>query len=173
MKYLKKKHEDPINSFTKQPPMTTTISMHLSYLGKISYGVRREMQRLVDRYAIKPFQFRFIHETNKLKKSFTYKDKQILLRRSSIVYKLTCMCGSNYIAQIRRNLIIRLNEHKFNQPSEVANICQSIPRTVLTSSNRKYWEASSVKRNFTSSSLFWYRNTSRISTSMVHISQGS
>ena len=122
MKYLKKKHEDPINSFTKEPPMTTTISMHLSYLGKISYGVRREMQRLVDRYAIEPFQFRFIHETNKLKRCFTYKDKHIL-RRSSIVYKLTCTCGSNYFGQTRRNLITRLNEHKFDQPSEVANIC--------------------------------------------------
>jgi len=33
------------------------------------------MQRLVDRYAIMPFQFRFIHETNKLKKSFTYNIK--------------------------------------------------------------------------------------------------
>ena len=49
-----------------------------------------EKCRLVCRYAIMPFQFRFIHETNKLKKYFTYKDKQNHLRRSSIVYKLTC-----------------------------------------------------------------------------------
>jgi len=59
------------------------------------------MQRLVHRYAIMHFQFRFIHETNKLKKSFTYKDKQNHLRRSSVVYKLTCTCGSNYIGQTR------------------------------------------------------------------------
>ena len=31
---------------------------------------------------------------------------------------------------------------------------------ILTSSNRRYWKASSVRRNFTYSSLFWYRNTS-------------
>ena len=65
------------------PPMTTTINMRLPYLGEISYEVRREMQRLVHRYAIMPFKFRFIHETNKLKKSFTYKDKQNHLRCSS------------------------------------------------------------------------------------------
>jgi len=41
--------------------MTTTINMRLPYLGEISYEVRREMQRLVHRYAIMPFQFRFIH----------------------------------------------------------------------------------------------------------------
>jgi len=75
----------------------------LPYLGEISYVVRREMQRLVHRYAITPFQFRFIHETNKLNKPFTYKDKQNHLRRSSVVYKLTCTCGSNYIGQTRRN----------------------------------------------------------------------
>jgi len=45
------------------------------------------MQRLVCRYAVVPFQFRLIHQTNELKTSFTYKDKQILLRGSSIVYK--------------------------------------------------------------------------------------
>ena len=77
------------------------------------------MQRLVHRYAIMPFQFRFIHETNKLKKCFTYKDKQNHLHRSSVVYKLTCTCGSNDIGQTRRNLITRINEHKFDQRSEV------------------------------------------------------
>ena len=99
--------------------MSTTISMCLPYLGEISYEVRREMQRLVHRYAIMPFQFRFINETNKLKKSFTYKDKQNHLRRSSVVYKLICTCGSNYIGQTRRNFITRFNEHKFDQRSDV------------------------------------------------------
>ena len=119
MKYLNKKHETSVNSFTITPPMTTTINMRLPYLGEISYEVRREMQRLVHRYAITPSQFRFIHETNKLKKSFTYKDKRNHLRRSSVVYKLTCTCGSNYIGQTRRKLITRINEHKFDLCSEV------------------------------------------------------
>ena len=67
--------------------------------------------------------FRHVHESNKLKKSFSYKDKQNHLRRSSIVYKLTCTCGSNYIGRFRRNLITRINEHKFDQRSEV---CQHL-----------------------------------------------
>ena len=49
-----------------------------------------------------------------------------------------------------------------------ANICWPIPRTVSTSNNPKYWEASSFRRNFTCLSLFWYSHTSQISTSMVH-----
>jgi len=99
--------------------MTTTINMCLPYLGEISYEVRREMQKLVHSHAIMPFQLRFVHESNKLKKSFTYKDKQNHLCRSRIVYKLTCTCMSNYTGQTRRNLIIQTNEHKFDQRSEV------------------------------------------------------
>ena len=72
MKYLNKKHETSVNSFTITSHMTTTINMRLPYLGEISYEVEREMQRLVHRYAIMPLQFRFIHETNKLKKSSTH-----------------------------------------------------------------------------------------------------
>ena len=97
MKYLNKKHETSVNSFMITPRNAKTCT----------------------RYAIMPFQFRFIHETSKLKKSFTYKDKQNHLRRSSVVYKLTCTCGSNYIGQTCRNLITRINEHKFDQRSEV------------------------------------------------------
>jgi len=119
MKYLNKKHETSVNSFTITSHMTTTINMRLPYLGEISYEVEREMQRLVHRYAIMPLQFRFIHETNKLKKSFTYKEKQNHLRRSSVVYKITCTCGSNYVGQTLRNLVTRINEHKCDQRSEV------------------------------------------------------
>jgi len=84
--------------------------MRLSHLGESSYEVRREMPRLAQRYAIMPFQFRFKYENNRLKKSFTNKDKQYHLLRSSIVYKLTCTCGSNYIGQTRRNLMTRMKE---------------------------------------------------------------
>jgi len=79
MKYLNKKHETSVNSFAITPPVTTTINMRLPYLGEISYEVLREMKRLVHRYAIMPFQFRFIHETNKLKKSFIIKTNRIIL----------------------------------------------------------------------------------------------
>jgi len=51
-----------------------------------------------------PFQFRFTHESNKLKKSFTFKDKQNHLRRSSIVY-----C-TNYDARVGQITLDRLAE---------------------------------------------------------------
>ena len=66
-----------------------------------------------------PFSFVSYMKLMNWKNSFTYKDKQNHLRRSSIVYKLTCTCVSNYIGQTRRNVITRINEHKFDQRSEV------------------------------------------------------
>ena len=120
----------------------------------------------------RPFSFVTYMKVISWKKYFTYKDKQNHFRRSSVVYKLTCTCASNYIGQTRRNLLTRINEHKFDQRSEVCKhfFFWSIPSTVSTSSNRKYWEASSVRRNFTYLSLFRYSNTSQISTSTVHLS---
>ena len=99
-----------------------------------------EKCRLVHRYAITPFQFRYIHESNNLKKTFTYKDKQNHLRLSSVVYKLTCTCASNYIGQTRRNFITESTNTNLINVLKFANICWPIPSTVLTSSNRKYWE---------------------------------
>jgi len=88
--------------------------MRLLYLGEISYEVRREMQGLVDRCAIMPFQFRFIQ----VEKNSPYEDKQNHNRCSNVFYKLACTCRSNYIGRTRRNLITRMNEHKFDQRSK-------------------------------------------------------
>ena len=41
MKYLNKKHETSVNSFTITPLVTTTINMRPSYLGEISYELCR------------------------------------------------------------------------------------------------------------------------------------
>jgi len=151
----------------------TNDSMHLCYLGQISYEVRWEMKRLVHCYAIMPFQLQFIHETNKLKKYFTYKDK----KDSSSLFKHS----------LQTNMHVWVKLHwadlpKFYNPIEwtqiwttfkSANICWPNPPTVLTSSNRKYLEASSVKIKFTCSSLFWYRNINQISISVVHLPSDS
>ena len=52
-------------------------------------------------------------------KLFPYKDRQLLLHSSGVVYQLTCCCGQNYIGQTKRNLITRLNEHRTCEDSEV------------------------------------------------------
>ena len=121
MKYLNKKHETSVNSFTITPPMTTTINMRLPYLGEISYCMK-SAEKCKDLYTAMPscpFSFVSYMKLISWKKYFTYKDKQNHLRRSSVVYKLTCTFGSNYIGQTRRNLITRVNEHKFDKRSEV------------------------------------------------------
>jgi len=82
--------------------------------------IERKKKKCKDLYTVMPSRpFSYVHESNKLKKYFTYKDKQYHLRRSSVVCKQTCTCGSNYIGHTRRNLITRINEHKFDQGSEV------------------------------------------------------
>ena len=35
-----------------------------------------------------------------------------MLRRSNVVYKITCNCGDSYIGQTKRNLEFRIKEHK-------------------------------------------------------------
>ena len=57
MKYLNKKHETSVNSFTITPSMTTTINMRLPYLRGISCEVRREMQRLNTAMPSCPFSY--------------------------------------------------------------------------------------------------------------------
>jgi len=66
-----------------------------------------------------PCQFRFIHETNKLKKYFTYKDKQNHLRRSSVFYKLNMHVWVKVHWTDSPKFNSRINEHKFDQRSEV------------------------------------------------------
>ena len=117
MKYLNKKHETSINSFTKKMPMTTTISMRLPHLGQISYEVRREMQRLVHRYAIMPFQFRFVHESNNLKKYFTY--KHIAESFSSLKYTLP----TNMHVWVKLHWI---DSPKFNIPNQRTQIWSTL-----------------------------------------------
>ena len=56
-------------------------------------------------------RFVLINEIFNIGKYFSHKDKQLLLRRSNVVYKINCSCGDTYIGQTKRNLINRLNEH--------------------------------------------------------------
>ena len=53
--------------------------------------------------------------TRKLQSWFSIKDRQALLNRLNVVYKLTCSCGASYIGQTQRNLINRIEEHRTSQ----------------------------------------------------------
>ena len=47
------------------------------------------------------------------------KNKQKILMKYGVAYRLTCFCGSSYIEQTRRNLITRLEEHCHSDKSQV------------------------------------------------------
>ena len=59
------------------------------------------------------------HRNFTIGKLFPYKDRQPLLHSSGVVNQLTCSCGQNYIGQIKRNLITRLNKHRMCEDTEV------------------------------------------------------
>jgi len=63
----------------------------------------------------------------------------------------------------------RVNEHKIDQCSEVCEYLSVNPTHHFKFKQPEILEASSVTRNFTHSGFIWYRNTSQISTSMVHL----
>ena len=68
-------------------------------------------------------QLTIIHVTNKLGQFFNHKEKQPLLLRSNVVYRLKCSCGCCYIGQTRRNIKSRMEEHnpeaKFSYKTDV------------------------------------------------------
>ena len=46
-------------------------------------------------------------------------DRQLLLMKSGIGYKLTSSCGFTYIGQTRRYLLSKIKEHATSEKSEV------------------------------------------------------
>ena len=61
--------------------------------------------------------FILINETFNLKRFFTFNECQNKLRRSSVVYRITCSCKSTYICQTFRNLITRLKNQDPTSPN--------------------------------------------------------
>ena len=55
------------------------------------------------------------------------KDRQALLNRFNVVYKLTCSCGASYIGQTQRNLINCIEEHRTSLSSAVCRHLQANP----------------------------------------------
>ena len=64
-------------------------------------------------------KLRCFQSTRKLQSWFSIKDRQALLNRFNVVYKLTCSCGASYIGQTQRNLINRIEEHRTSLSSSV------------------------------------------------------
>jgi len=72
-------------------------------------------------------KLRCFQSTRKLQSWFSIKDRQALLNRLNIVYKLTWSCGASYTGQTQRNLINLIEEHRTSLSSSVCRHLQANP----------------------------------------------
>jgi len=115
-----------ILSFTQIYFITTTI------FGFWSNNIRQELSSFVRHKAVVNVKLRCFQSTRKLQSWFSIKDRQALLNRFNVVYKLTCSCGASYIGQTQRNLINRIEEHlMFMNWNNLLSDCSEHVRTNL------------------------------------------
>ena len=148
-----------------QPPSTCVSPTS----GKLPVKPGEKCKDLYTAMPSRPFSFVTYMKEISWKNPFIYKDKHNHLRRSSIVYELTCTCGSNYIGQTRRNWINRINEHKFDQRSEVCKHLLANPKHRFNLKQPEILGSIVSEKELHLLEHFWYRATSQISTSTVHL----
>ena len=59
----------------------------------------------------KPIEVKLICTSFKIRDVFSTKDKLVMLNKSSVVYKFTCVCKATYIGETSRCLNTRIEEH--------------------------------------------------------------
>ena len=107
---------------TSQKPVPRLI-IRLPFVGNSSLHLEKELKSFFRRKLSDKFILNIVHNCYAISNMFKHKDKQPLLYRNNVVYKLSCSCGSVYIGQTRRNLQSRMDEHnplaKHQQQSDV------------------------------------------------------
>ena len=103
----------------KKSPLKKKILICLTFLAALSVQIRNELKSFLHKHTDDKASLYIVDALSKIGENFRFKDKQPLLMKSGIVYKLTCSCGSTYIGQTRRNLLIRIKEHVTSEKSEV------------------------------------------------------
>ena len=113
-------------SFTKKSnapaepsPSPKYISLQLPYLGSISNNIWQELSSFIRHKAVVNVKLCCFQSTRMFQSWFSVKDRQALLNRFNVVYKLTCLCGASYIGQTQHNLIKRAEEHRTSLSSSV------------------------------------------------------
>ena len=81
--------------------------------------IRNELKSFLHKHTDDKASLYIVDALSKTKENFRLQDKQPLLMKSGIAYKLTCSCGFTYIGQTRRNLLCRIKEHATTEKSEV------------------------------------------------------
>ena len=108
-------------------PSPKYISLQLPYLVSVSNNIRQELSSFERHKAVVNVKLRCFQSTQKLQSWFSNKERQALLNRFYVVYKLTCSCGASYIGQTQRNLINRIEEHRTSLSSSVCRHLQANP----------------------------------------------
>ena len=108
------------------------VSLQLPYLGSVSDNIRLELSSFIRHKAVVNVKLRCFQSTRKLQSWFSVKDRQALLNRFNVVYKLACSCGASCIGQTQRNLINRIEEHlMFTNWNNLLSECSEHVRTNL------------------------------------------
>jgi len=97
------------------------------FITSISNNIRQELSNFIRHKAVVNGKLRCFQNTRKLRSWFSIKDRQALLNRFNVVYKLTCSCGTSFIGQTQRNLINRIEEHRTLLSSSVCRHLQANP----------------------------------------------
>jgi len=113
------------NAPAEPSPSPKYILLQLPYLGSISNNIRQELSSFIWHKAVMNVKLHCILSTRKLQSWLSIKDRQALLNRFNVVYKLTCSCGASYIGQTQRNLINRIEEHRTSPSSSVCRHLQA------------------------------------------------
>ena len=99
--------------------------LKLPYIGDASHQIEQEIRQFLYKKHPPKSKFVMVHEASTIGVKFRYKDRQTALHSSGVVYKLNCSCGQSYTGQTKRNLKIRINDHKpKNSTNNETNVSQ-------------------------------------------------
>ena len=111
----------------KKDPTQKKILIRLPFLGALSVQIRNELKFFLHKHTDDKASLYINDALSKIGENFRFKDKQPLLMKSGIVYKLTCSCGSTYIGQTRRNLLSRIKGHATSKKKSVNTYFKILP----------------------------------------------
>ena len=132
----------PNSSLTNNSRRSIVDFLKLLFIDRISMQNEKEFRELLRAYDIKLVAS---HRNFTIGKLLLCKDRQSLLHSSSVVYQLTCSCGQDYFGQIKRNLIIRLNEHRTWDSKDCKHLLNN-PNHKINFDSHKTWVWVNVKR---------------------------
>ena len=112
-KFLNSKHtnNDKISVLNRNDEHNIRpIFLYLPFNGNPSIHFEKELKSFFHHKLENKVKLIFIHKTFSIGQMFKCKDPQALLRRSNVIYRLSCSCSNSYIGQTRRNLASCLQE---------------------------------------------------------------